>query len=172
MGRGAAIQLAHVPAPYFHFGACSSHTQAPLVERVSESVLTVAAMRARNFTALLPALLAAALAGCQDPDVGQACTIHVANLPATVPADWMETGNTGCVNLVCIASPDPSGSAKHNPYCSKACVSDRDCYSGQTGLICRQVVLDSEFLAALSEADRTKYLGDIQFSNYCALPLP
>jgi len=117
--------------------------------------------------ALVPALLL--LAGCQDPDVGQACSI--AGLPgggaAPVAADWMETGNTTCDNLVCIRSP-----GRDVPYCSKACVSDRDCYSGETGLVCRAVVLDQEFLAALDPATRQKYLGDIQISNYCAVPLP
>lgn len=116
--------------------------------------------------ALLPALVL--LAGCQDPDVGQACSI--AGLPsggaAPVAADWMETGNTTCDNLVCIRSP-----GRDVPYCSKACVSDRDCSSGSTGLVCRPVVLDAEFLASLPEATRQKYLGDVQFSNYCAAPL-
>jgi len=121
------------------------------------------------------ALLAAALgllAGCQDPDVGQACHL---SLTLTAPtSDWFETGNFECVNPVCMQSPlPPAGSkVKHNPYCSKACVSDRDCYSGETGLVCRAVVLDQEFLAALDPATRQKYLGDIQISNYCAVPLP
>jgi hypothetical protein len=116
-----------------------------------------------------------ALAACQDPDVGQACTLHVQGQgTGPVAADWFETGNTSCVNLVCIQSPMPAGETKvkHNPYCSKACVSNRDCYSSDTGLDCRAVVLDQEFLAALDADTRAKYLGDIQFSNYCAIRLP
>ena len=121
------------------------------------------------------ALLAAALgllAGCQDPDVGQACTLSVVIDAPT--SDWFETGNTACDNLVCMQSPMPLGGSKvkNNPYCSKACISDRDCYSSETGLVCRAVVLDQEFLAALDPATRARYLGDIQISNYCAIPLP
>lgn len=120
------------------------------------------------------ALLAAAiglLAGCQDPDVGQKCSL---SLPMTdVTADWFETGNTQCDALVCMQSPTAAAGSKvkDNPYCSKACVSDRDCYSGETGLVCRAVVLDQEFLALLDPATRQMYLGDIQISNYCAIPL-
>lgn len=113
------------------------------------------------------ALLAAAiglLAGCQDPDVGQRCSLSIEM--QNVSADWFETGNTQCDALVCMQSP-----GKENPYCSKACVSDRDCYSGETGLVCRAVVLDQEFLAALPPDVRARYLGDISISNYCAIPL-
>jgi hypothetical protein len=122
--------------------------------------------------ALLPAALALC-AGCQDPDVGQACTMRLAALDLPVAADWLETGAVACANLVCMKSPVPgSGWTKPNPYCSKACVSDGDCYRSETGLACRQVVLDPDFLAALDPATRQKYLGDIAFSSYCAIPLP
>jgi len=126
--------------------------------------------------ALLAAAATVALAACQGPDVGQACTLNV-SVPAAPTADWFETGNTACVNLTCIASPMPAGDTKvkHNPYCSKPCVSNRDCYEGETGLVCRAVVLDPEFIAYLDTLPgnvRQKYLGDIQFSSYCAIPLP
>jgi hypothetical protein len=114
------------------------------------------------------------LAACQGPDVGQACTLRAAGLGPQPGADWFETGNFQCVNPVCIQSyqaPGPS-KVKHNPYCSKACVSNRDCYSGETGLTCRAVVLDQDFLAGLDPATRQKYLGEVQFSNYCAIPFP
>jgi len=113
------------------------------------------------------ALALGLLAACQDPDVGQACSLS-REQPALAPgADWFETGNFECVNLVCILSP-----GKASPYCSKACVSDRDCYTGETGLVCRPVVLDQEFLALLDPAVRQRYLGDLQISSYCAVPLP
>jgi hypothetical protein len=99
-----------------------------------------------------------------------------------VAADWLETGAFACDNLVCVKSPVPaSGWTKPNPYCSKACVSDRDCYRSETGLVCRQVVLDPDFLAELGNNDtcgvppgdcRSWYLGQIAFSSYCAIPLP
>jgi len=146
-------------------------------------VLTVGPMR----LAPLAALLLALAAGCQDPDVGQRCTLGYAAANADpVSADWLESGNAGCPNLVCMKSPVPAGGTrvKNNPYCSKGCVSDRDCYSGETGLVCRQVVLDPDFLAFLDSLDpsqcgapagtncRQKYVGDVQFSSYCAMPLP
>lgn len=139
-------------------------------------MLTVAPMRVAPLAVLLPLALAA---GCQDPDVGQPCTLNAAAAAGAVAADWMESGDAECINLVCIKSP-----GRDQAYCSKGCVSDRDCYSGETGLVCRQVVLDPEFLAFLDGLDpaqcgapagttcRQKYLGEIQFSSYCALPLP
>jgi len=140
-------------------------------------VLTVGAMR----IAPLAALLLALAAGCQDPDVGQDCTLgYTTANTGTVTADWLESGNAGCPNLVCIRSPG----TREKPYCSKGCVSDRDCYSSETGLVCREMVLDPDFLAFLDKLDpaqcgapvgttcREKYLGEIQFSSYCATPLP
>ncbi len=109
------------------------------------------------------------LAACQGPDVGQACSLRATGT-GTAPgpgADWFETGNFECVNPVCIQSY-----GRATPYCSKACVSNRDCYTGSTGLVCRAVVLDQEFLAALPPDVRAKYLGEIQSSDYCAVPLP
>jgi len=131
---------------------------------------------------LAAAAAVVALASCQGPDVGQACTLR-GQAPGPVAADWFETGNTSCDNLTCIQSPMPAGETKvkHNPYCSKACVSNRDCYNGETGLVCRAVVLDPDFLAYLDTLGptacggspcRQKYLGDIQFTNYCAIRLP
>jgi hypothetical protein len=137
---------------------------------------------------LAPAVALAALlaAGCQSPDVGQPCKLPSLSgappgpTPDTAAGDWLETGNVGCDNLVCIVSPATEGS-KYNTcagsgadlqcgYCSKPCVSDQDCYRSETGLACRQMVLDPAFIASLDEATRQKYLADIQFSSYCAVP--
>jgi hypothetical protein len=113
------------------------------------------------------------LPGCQQPDVGQSCSFDVPGLSGPVAADYLETGKTECENLVCIRSPElpPGSPVRSNPYCSKPCVSDGDCSRDETGLVCRAVVLDPEFLASLPEDVRRKYLGDVQFSNYCAAPL-
>jgi hypothetical protein len=115
-----------------------------------------------------------ALLGCQDPDVGQSCSFDLSPVPQTITADYLETGKTECENLVCILSPAaPTGSkVKNNPYCSKACVSNSDCSESDTGLVCRSVVLDPDFINKLDPAVRAKYLGDITLSNYCAPPLP
>jgi hypothetical protein len=138
-----------------------------------------------HLRAQIPALLAAALAltACQDPDVGQPCKItwgtgETATAPPdpvtlfkTGGSDWFESGNTQCENLVCIVSPEPPGSRySGGGYCSKPCVSDQDCFQSETGLVCRQLVLDPAFLKELDTFDpslRQKYLGDIQFSSYC-----
>ena len=134
---------------------------------------------------LAPLALVALLTGCQSPDVGQRCPIPLeasppgALTPATVSGDYLETGNTFCDNLVCILSPAVPG-GRYNEcsgdacgYCSKACVSDSDCFRSQTGLACRQVVLDPAFIAALEQSNPAllnSYLADIRFSSYCAVP--
>jgi hypothetical protein len=134
---------------------------------------------------LAPAVAVAALlgVGCQSPDVGQRCplpslqpaTATPGPTPETAAGDYLEFGNTVCDNLVCIVSPASEGgryntcSGDNCGYCSKPCVSDQDCYRSQTGLACRQMVLDPAFIATLDEADR-RYLAGIQFSSYCATP--
>jgi hypothetical protein len=128
----------------------------------------------------------AGLAGCQKPDVGQPCSIEWGTAPDAPPrpdpvtlfetggADYFESGNVACENLVCIVSPSPAGSRyAGGGYCSKPCVSNQDCFQDETGLVCRQMVLDPVFLAELERRDpalKAKYLGEVQFSNYCAVP--
>jgi hypothetical protein len=51
-------------------------------------------------------------------------------------------------------------------------VSNSDCFESETGLVCRQMVLDPLFLSALDQVDPTlkqTYLGDVQFSSYCGV---
>jgi hypothetical protein len=145
-------------------------------------------------TATIPLLaLSAVLAGCQSPDVGQACELQTGaggvNLNVVgVPADFFESGNLGCDNLVCIKSPDqPAGSrVSNNPYCSKACVSNSDCFESETGLVCRPVTVDLNFVKTLPPAQQAEYfriLGcqvaedgtatdcPLPFERYCAAPL-
>jgi hypothetical protein len=124
------------------------------------------------------------LAGCQSPDVGQRCELlwntaagaPPAPTPATIASEYFETGNAGCDNLVCIVSPQLPGqrysdcAGSQCGYCSKPCVSDKDCFKSETGLVCRQVVMDPAFLAGLDAATRASYLADLQFSSYCAVP--
>jgi hypothetical protein len=134
---------------------------------------------------LAPAVAVAALlgAGCQSPDVGQRCPLpsiqpagsEPTPTPATAQGDYLEFGNNFCDNLVCIISPSVPG-GRYNDcnggncgYCSKACVSDQDCYRSQTGLACRQMILDPAFIASLDEATRQRYLADVQFTSYCAV---
>ncbi len=127
--------------------------------------------------------------GCQPPDVGDRCQIPrdvAADLnpqPASIDGDYLETGNLGCDSLICIASPAKSGEYSSCDgtkcgYCSKPCVSDTECYKSETGLVCRQLVLDPAYIAYLESqvtADgRTLadiYLGDARYSRYCAVPL-
>jgi hypothetical protein len=114
-------------------------------------------------TVLLIAATLGMLTGCQSPDVGQTCSLDIQD----TAGDYLETGKTECENLVCIRS-----AGRADAYCSKPCVSNDDCASGETGLVCRAVVLDPEFMASLPPDVRDKYLGDVRFSDYCATPLP
>jgi hypothetical protein len=138
-------------------------------------------------SALALTLASSLLAGCQSPDVGQRCQLvwnsavgaPPAPTPATIASEYFETGNTACDNLVCIVSPQVPGDRYHDcagpqcGYCSKPCVSDKDCFQSETGLVCRQVVLDPAFIQELRRTNPTladQYLADIQFSSYCAVP--
>lgn len=133
--------------------------------------------------ALAPLLLLAV--ACQDPDVGNPCTLTWGQdattpppKPVDLPADggdYFESGNFACEGLVCIVSPAAAGTRYGCTelgcgYCSKPCVSNDDCYESDTGLVCRQMVLDPAFLAQLDEATRQRYLSDVQYSSYCAVP--
>jgi hypothetical protein len=132
--------------------------------------------------ALLPLL---ALSACDKPDVGQRCVFSwnstgptPAPTPTSITADYFESGNVSCENLVCIVSPAAAtstyGSCPNGAcgYCSKPCVSDDDCYKSSTGLVCAQIVLDQAFIAELSATnpDALKYLGGVQNSSYCVVP--
>ncbi|HEX9244374.1 MAG TPA: adventurous gliding motility lipoprotein CglC [Anaeromyxobacter sp.] len=141
-------------------------------------------MRARAPILALFVVALTTLGACQSPDVGQPCTITWGTGSTEPPpdpvtlykeggSDWFESGNTQCENLVCIVSPAAPGSQySGGGYCSKPCVSNQDCFQSETGLVCRQLVLDPAFLKALDTLDpalRQKYLGDIQFSSYCVV---
>jgi len=134
----------------------------------------------------LAVLAALALAACQSPDVGQRCQLPFHSgatapgpTPATVSGDYLEVGNTVCDNLICIVSPAVTGgryngcSGDNCGYCSKPCVSNQDCATSETGLVCRQMVLDPAFIQKLQQTDPAlleTYLSDIRFSSYCAVP--
>jgi hypothetical protein len=134
----------------------------------------------RVAVALVPVL---ALAACQDPDVGDPCTLQWSATweqdgtdpppdPKLVASDYFESGNLACEGLVCIVSP--AAGTKYfdyaSGYCSKPCVSDADCFESDTGLVCRQMVLDAVFLEQMDPITRDRYLSQIQFSSYCAIP--
>jgi hypothetical protein len=140
----------------------------------------------RRASRIALALAPIVLAACQDPDVGQPCTIEWGGDPANPAptssglydqggADFFESGNTACEGLVCIVSPAAPGSEYASAeagrgYCSKPCISNDDCYEDETGLSCRQMVLDPVFLERLDDATRARYLADVQYSSYCATP--
>ncbi len=141
----------------------------------------------RSRSSLAVAVLALlATAACQKPDVGGQCTLawnptweqNGTTAPptaSTTTSDYFESGNLACDGLVCIVSPAPAGSeygftTPGQGYCSKPCVSNADCYQSETGLVCRQMVLDPVFLETLDAATRQRYLSDIQYSSYCAVP--
>ncbi len=128
-----------------------------------------------------------ALAACQNPDVGEPCTLQWgsdSSLPPPTPTsaigDYFQSGNTACDDLVCIVSPASSDSrwarkcdaanGENCGYCSKPCVSNQDCYTSETGLVCDILLPDENFLRTLDPAVRERYLGDIAFSSFCVVP--
>ena len=129
---------------------------------------------------------AIALAACQNPDVGDPCTLQWGSdstLPPPTPTnavgDYFQSGNTACDDLVCIVSPAGAESkyasrctpenGENCGYCSKPCVSNQDCYTDETGLVCDLVLPDPAFLATLAPEVRERYLGDISFSSFCVV---
>jgi hypothetical protein len=144
-------------------------------------------MRFRSPLAAL-AIAVVALAGCQSPDVGGDCTLtwnptweqdgtapppQGSQLYQSGGSDFFDSGNLACDGLVCIVSPAAPGSKYDRAigvgYCSKPCVSNSDCFEKDTGLVCRQMVLDPVFLDQLDPTTRSRYLADIQYSSYCAV---
>ncbi len=133
--------------------------------------------------ALLPLLALA----CQKPDVGAPCNLQWGTdpslprpTPQTASGDYFESGNNACDDLVCIVSPAPADSTystrctspigENCGYCSKPCVSNSDCYTSETGLVCDLVLPDPKFVATLAPDVRERYLADIAFSSYCIVP--
>ena len=128
---------------------------------------------------------AIALAACQNPDVGDPCTLQWGSdstLPPPTPTnavgDYFQSGNTACDDLVCIVSPASAESeyarncaedSTNCGYCSKPCVSNQDCYTDETGLVCDLVLPDPAFLATLEPEVQERYLGDISFSSFCVV---
>jgi hypothetical protein len=133
------------------------------------------------------AMLALLALACQKPDVGSSCTLQWGTsastpppTPMTATADYFQTGNLACDDLVCIVSPASAGSrwtancdattGTNCGYCSKPCVSNQDCYTSDTGLVCDLILPDPAFVASLDPAVRQRYLADIAFSSYCVVP--
>ncbi len=174
------------------------------------------AMRARTAAnGTLAALAALALAACQEPDVGQPCDldVYVGSPPASIDydvqqgvacsadtADYFRSGALECDNLICIRSAtgadctdkaNAPSTFKYDvrKYCSKPCISDRDCKNDRIDLVCRPIVLDSGYLAFLQQCAAAQDAGDplppgcppdprgtlallgtVPSSNYCATP--
>lgn len=148
----------------------------------------------RTSTTLLALAPLLVLAACQDPDVGNECTLtwnarwaeDGSPPPPTaavlfdeqVSADYFDSGNFACEGLVCLVSPAARGTKYGSDvpgqgYCSKSCISNDQCYPDETGLVCRQMVLDPVFLEQLERTDpeaKERYLGETRFSSYCGVP--
>jgi hypothetical protein len=140
----------------------------------------------RPHVAPLAALL---LAACQSADVGQECRMTLENADGTPidvlvgdatcssnRADFFRSGAIECDNLICLRSATGAcaGGGTADPlqvrsYCSKACVSDADCFSDETGLVCRPVLLDPSFVATLPDGG-APWLPAALGSSYCATP--
>jgi hypothetical protein len=127
-----------------------------------------------------------ALGACQKPDVGARCELgwnrDPSNptqppTPQTAAADYFETGNSSCDDQICIVSPAPAGSRYGGcsgdscGYCSKPCVSDKDCYKSDTGLVCDWILPDSTLVSGGGDTLQM-YLPDTNPSRYCVVPRP
>jgi hypothetical protein len=154
------------------------------------TVLTMIAMGPAPRLSLVASLASLLLlTGCPSPDVGQACEMGLkyadgSSIAVSVPgvglcsaqsADFFRSGAVECDNLICLQSPTGAcaGATPHQvkAYCSKACVSDSDCFHSETGLVCRQVLLDPAFVASLPNGG-APWLPQALGSNYCAYPAP
>ncbi|HYD42809.1 MAG TPA: adventurous gliding motility lipoprotein CglC [Anaeromyxobacter sp.] len=144
-------------------------------------------MRAHASFTVLALLTLSALPGCDKPDVGSRCELAWNSnwqqdgtppppTPGSIEADYFESGNVACDNLICVVShalpPSRYASCSGTAcgYCSKPCVSDRECYSDETGLYCEFAVLDDAFVASLPPETRTRYLNQFTYSRYCVVP--
>ncbi len=150
-------------------------------------MLTLSTRMRANLTSALLFSSLLSLAACQGPDVGQACTMKVASIRDNpVPADVLEAGNAACDSLVCIKSPPQfvaASKVSSQSYCSKPCVSNDDCYNSDTGLVCRPVTVDPDYLATLPASVQAEYAQllncptgvDLKTcalnSRYCAAPV-
>jgi len=143
----------------------------------------------RRLLAAAPLAALVVAGACQSPDVGQPCRMDLLYadggaiaIPedggvtcSAVPADFFRSGAIECDNLVCLQSPTgtcATGSGapfQVRDYCSKACVSDEDCFKSQTGLVCRRILLDPSFVATLPDGG-APYLPTALGSSYCAPP--
>ena len=88
------------------------------------------------------------------------------------PGHFVQTGSTACDNLVCILSRDPDRRVENDPYCSKPCVSDDECFPDETGLRCLRIAPDETLLGQLTEEQRQQFVGGNASSFYCAIPDP
>ncbi len=120
-------------------------------------------------------------------DIGKPCTLRrdggVWNVSSPTD-DFLDTGTTFCQNLVCIRPAGYDGGAGAG-FCSNNCTPDdptatsgpsADCDSATTGLVCRPITLDPDFVKSVEEEDGgqailDEYLGGAN-TYYCATPAP
>lgn len=98
--------------------------------------------------------------------------------------DYLYLGSASCENLVCVR---PAGSSQDAGFgiCSNLCTPDQaglacgpsqDCNSSQTGLVCRSLTIDPNFIKEIEEEDGgaallDEYLGGPN-TTYCATASP
>lgn len=129
--------------------------------------------------------------GCQSADVGQACAMNLQYTDGTpiavdvgdgmtcafLAADFFRSGAVECDNLICLETPVGSCTGgtstpfQVKAYCSKACISDDDCFTKDTGLVCRPLLLDPSYVASLPDGGKP-WMPEALGSSYCAFPPP
>ncbi len=154
-----------------------------------------------RWTFLVGALVSASVTGCApQTDLGKECTLVRKNTTGSGPPsifikeseivpgkDFISFGATECEDLVCVRNADaPIGSdptADAKGKCSRPCL-ETNAASCQTGddkvdqsdqnFVCRAMLLDTETLAAIKEADPARYkqyFGDTTSPYFCAHPV-
>lgn len=133
------------------------------------------------------AALAVLTVACQSVDIGQPCNMLPAGASlivdeCTVNGDLLTNSEDCAKSTYCIVSPVADKTAtctatykRFGGRCTKSCISNDECFQKETGMECRSVLLDSEFINELEKTNPgllDKYLGmDIRSTSYCALPL-
>jgi hypothetical protein len=131
------------------------------------------------------AALAVLAVACQSVDIGQPCNMLPAGASlvvneCTVEGDLLTNSEDCAKSTYCILTPAAPGTC-NDTYkafggkCTKSCISNDECFQKETGMECRQVLLDADFINELEKTNPgllDKYLGmDIRSTSYCALPL-
>ncbi len=109
------------------------------------------------------------VANCNDPENMQ--IEYEPFQPEDLTRDYIATGVIDCEHFTCVSSQGHQEQA----YCTRTCLADDQCTGGTRDLVCRELLLDRDFIARLCESigdeECERIFGRIQDSSFCAVPL-